>query len=338
MSLRIWIDLANSPHVRLFAAIAPYLEAEGHVVRFTARDHAQTVPLAEALQLEVDVIGGSSPAGKIRKINATARRAESLSAWARSWRPQVALSHGSYAQLVAAFRGRIRRVTMMDYEYQPANHVSFRLADRVVVPRCFPSDALRRQGARSGSVIRYPGFKEEIYLISNGPPQGGAAVHESLRRSPTELLVVARPSPEAALYLSGRNQIFDRAIGDALTQGARVVLLPRDQNQAARYAAAGAEIPTSPVDMATAIRAADAVIGGGGTMSREGALLGARTYTTFSGKLAAVDAELIRRGWLHDLRLGSVQLERRDVGATNASRENAEGLVAAIVSGIQALT
>ena len=338
MSLRIWIDLANSPHVRLFAAIAPYLEADGHVVRFTARDHAQTVPLAEALQLEVEVIGGSSPAGKISKINATTRRAERLSAWTRSWRPDLALSHGSYAQLVAAFRGRIRRVTMMDYEYQPANHLSFRLANRVVVPQCFPRDALRRQGGRRGSVVRYPGFKEEIYLISDGRSTSAPATEESFRKSPTELLVVARPSPEAALYLSGRNQTFDRAIRDSLAQGARVVLLPRDDNQAARYAAEGAEIPARPVDMATAIRAADAVIGGGGTMSREAALLGARTYTTFTGNLAAVDAELIRRGWLHDLRSGRVQLERRDVGATNARRDNAEGLVSALLSAIHAVT
>ncbi len=37
-------------------------------------------------------------------------------------------------------------------------------------------------------------------------------------------------------------------------------------------------------------------------MSREAALLGVRAYTMFAGRFAAVDAELIRRGLLHDLR------------------------------------
>ena len=44
------------------------------------------------------------------------------------------------------------------------------------------------------------------------------------------------------------------------------------------------------------------MIGGGGTMTRESALLGTPTYTAFIGRPAAVDAELIRLGLLRDLR------------------------------------
>jgi predicted glycosyltransferase len=39
-------------------------------------------------------------------------------------------------------------------------------------------------------------------------------------------------------------------------------------------------------------------------MTRESALLGTPTYTIFIGRPAAVDAELIRLGLLHDLRTG----------------------------------
>ena len=37
-------------------------------------------------------------------------------------------------------------------------------------------------------------------------------------------------------------------------------------------------------------------------MTRESAVLGTPTWTIFAGRLAGVDAELIRRGRLHDLR------------------------------------
>jgi predicted glycosyltransferase len=37
-------------------------------------------------------------------------------------------------------------------------------------------------------------------------------------------------------------------------------------------------------------------------MTRESAVAGTPTYTIFAGRLAGVDAELIRRGLLHDLR------------------------------------
>ena len=44
--MRIWIDLANSPHVPLFVPVVRALEQRGDEVVLTARDHAQTVPLA----------------------------------------------------------------------------------------------------------------------------------------------------------------------------------------------------------------------------------------------------------------------------------------------------
>jgi predicted glycosyltransferase len=63
-------------------------------------------------------------------------------------------------------------------------------------------------------------------------------------------------------------------------------------------------IPDAAVDGSSLLALADLTIGGGGTMNRESALLGTPTATVFAGALAAVDAELIRRGLLQDLRNG----------------------------------
>ena len=41
--MRIWIDLANSPHVPFFRALIPEFTARGHHVEISARDYAQTV-------------------------------------------------------------------------------------------------------------------------------------------------------------------------------------------------------------------------------------------------------------------------------------------------------
>ena len=65
--MRVWIDLANSPHVPLFVPIVRALRERGDEVVLTARDHAQTLPLAAEAWPEVVVIGGESPAGRIRK-------------------------------------------------------------------------------------------------------------------------------------------------------------------------------------------------------------------------------------------------------------------------------
>ena len=300
--MRVWIDLANTPHVPLMAPVVEALRARGDEVLLTARDHAQTIDLARREWPDVLVIGGASPDGRLQKGLGIARRAGDLRAFARARRPAVAFSHGSYAQVLAARAARVPAVTMMDYEFQPANHLSFRVARRVIVPEAFPQRELRRSGGRPGKVVRYPGFKEELYL---GRRELDPGVPGALGVAAEDVLVVMRPAPEGALYHRMENERFDDLLREALGRdGVRAVVLPRRPEQGERYAREfpGAIVPERAVDAASLMAFADVVIGAGGTMTRESAVLGTPTYTVFAGRLAGVDAELIRRGLLNDLR------------------------------------
>jgi predicted glycosyltransferase len=298
---KVWIDLANSPHVPLFEPVVERLEREGWSVCLTARRHAQTVELAEARWPAIRVVGGESPGGRAAKARVLAQRVAALRRFARSERPDVALSHGSYAQILAARTASIPTVTMMDYEHQPANHLSFRLADRIIVPAVFPEAALRRFGAAAAKTRRYDGFKEEIYLAGFRPD---ASVIEVLGLDRSRIIVVMRPAPRGALYHRGGNDWFDGLVETARQRpDVQVVILPRSRDQVERYGSlAGVIVPLRAVDGRSLLALADLVIGAGGTMSRESALLGTPTYTVFAGRLAAVDAALIERGLLHDLR------------------------------------
>src|SRR3954469_24212994 len=101
-SVRVWIDLSNSPHPILFEPIVDELRAAGHEVELTARDHAQTVALARQRWPDVSVIGGRAPSGRAAKARAVAGRAGALLGFGRGRRFDVAVSHNSYAQAVAA--------------------------------------------------------------------------------------------------------------------------------------------------------------------------------------------------------------------------------------------
>jgi uncharacterized protein len=300
--IRVWVDLANSPHVPLLEPVVSRLEAEGDEVLLSARDHAQTLELARRLWPHVIVVGRASPAGRGSKAIEIARRANALRRLARRERPDVAFSHGSYAQIVAARAAGVPAVTMMDFEHQPANHLSFRLAQRVIVPQLFPGAALRRFGASDRKVLRYPGLKEDLYLDGFEPDP---RVLDELDLDPEHVLVVFRPPPEGALYHPMVNRRFDEVLRSALARDdVQVVLLPRTREQAERYRGRSSRIrvPDQAVDARSLLALADLAIGAGGTMNRESAVLGTPTYTVFAGKLAAVDAELIRRGALGDLR------------------------------------
>jgi hypothetical protein len=331
--MRVWIDLANSPHVPLFVPVVRALQERRDEVVLTARDHAQTVPLAVQLWPDVVVIGGESPAGRVRKGGSILSRSAGLWRFAARSRPDVALSHGSYAQIVAARLARVPAVTMMDYDYQPANHLSFRLARRVVVPAVFPEASLRRFGASPKKTVRYEGFKEELYLVGVAPDP---SILVSLGLDPGDVTAVMRPPPEGALYHGRGNPRFDAILEHVLAQCGQVVLLPRDGAQATRYRRPGVVIPEQPVDGRTLLATADLTIGAGGTMTRESALLGTPTYTVFLGELAAVDAELIRIGKLVDLRDGGFPpVERRPMPASSRDTARSAAILDVVVRTIE---
>ena len=296
--MRLWIDLANSPHVPFFRALVDRFTAGGHEVEITARDFAETVPLAHDAGLTPQVIGkhgGREVSGKAGNLMS---RALSLASWARGRRFDLAVSHNSYSQIVGARMLRIKTITLMDYEHQPANHLAFRFASRIIVPASFPAGSLRRFGARVGKVRRYHGTKEDVYLAGfRSDPAFGARLCE-LGVNPDNVLVLMRPPAVDALYHRFQNTLFDEALEQLLaTENVRVVLLPRNDAQRAMYSTK-AIVPPAPLPGPDLIAASDLVISAGGTINREAAALGVPTASIYAGKWAAVDEQLVKEGRL----------------------------------------
>ena len=234
---RIWIDLANSPHVPLFRALVPELRAHGHEVVLTAREFAQTVELAESAGLKPHVLGGHGGRKLSGKAGNLFGRAWALRRWARGREVALAVSHNSYAQIVAARALGIQSVTLMDYEHQPANHLAFRLAARVVVPRAFPDAALRRCGASERKVRRYNGTKEDVYLADFAPDPNFAAQLRALGINADDVLVVVRPPAREALYHRFENELFDELLERLSARpDVKVLMLARTQAQRELYA------------------------------------------------------------------------------------------------------
>ncbi len=306
--MKIWIDLSNSPHALLFDPIVRALREDGHAVELTARHNAQTVELASARWPEIEVIGGESPRGRAAKVATLTGRVAELRKWVRAHRPDVALSHNSYAQIVAAKQAFVPAVTAMDFEHQLANHLAFRLARHLLLPEAMRSLELERLGATVAKTRFYPGLKEEIHLGSFTPDRD-VLDRLGIARDRVEVLIVARTPPTRALYHRQRNDLFFDALRTAARQpGVQLVVLARHAEQRAALSAlelANLAVPRTAIDSRSLMYAADLVIGGGGTMTREAALLGVPTYTVFAGRTPEVDTWLERQGLLQRLRSSS---------------------------------
>ena len=325
--MRLWIDLANSPHVPFFKALAKRFVAQGHEIETTAREFAETIPLAHAAGFEPHVVGVHGGRAVWAKAGTLMSRAWALARWARKRRFDLAISHNSYSQIVAARALGIKTVTLMDYEHQPANHLAFRLSSRIIVPASLPEERLRSYGANARKVRRYHGTKEDVYLADFEPdPLFGKRLCE-LGVKTDNVLVLMRPPAHDALYHRFQNTLFDEALTMLLAnENVQVILLPRNEAQRAEYGAAkGLIIPAAPLDGANLIAASDLVISAGGTINREAAALGVPAASIYAGTWAAVDEQLVKEGRLQRITntddLRHLRIEKKHDAKPRRSRE-----------------
>jgi uncharacterized protein len=296
--VRVWVDLTNSPHVLVMRPLIEAMRADGHEVEVTARDFAQTLELCERLGIEHTAIGAHAGSGLGGKALGLGRRSTALARWARGRSFDVALGHASNDVMVAAALLRIPAATAFDYEWATVQHnVNCRLARAVVVPEAIPPQRLDRYGAR-GKLRRYPGLKEEYYLADFEPT---AAVIDELGLDAAEPIAVVRTPPDASLYHRHESPVFPRVI-DRLRDRAQTVVLPRTARQREEIAAiGGVTVPERAIDAQSLVALADLVVSGGGTMNREAVALGTPVFTTFEGRLGAVDEGLLADGRLRRL-------------------------------------
>ncbi len=298
-AMRVWVDLTNSPHVLVLRPVIEDLRRRGAEVQITARDFAQTLALCERFGLEHTAIGRHRGGRLGAKAVGLADRSYALTRWARGRRFDLALGHGSNDVTVAARLLGVPAATTFDYEWARVQHtVNCSLARAVVVPDVIPFERLRPYGARRGRTHGYPGLKEEYYLADFEP---STVVLDELGLDAGRPLAVVRTPPDVSLYHRFENDLFPRAL-EHLRERAQVVVLPRTPEQRTALARTGGYVvPERAVDAQSLIAAAGLVVSAGGTMNREAVALGTPVWTTFGGRLGAVDERLIAQGRLRRL-------------------------------------
>ena len=384
--MRVWIDLTNSPHVLVMRPVIELLRADGHEVKVTARDFAQTLQLLDRFEIDHTAIGHHRGERLADKAVGLASRSTALLRWARhesarrapapssaavgpkgalpptaagGRRPfDIALGHGSNDVSVASRLLGIPCSTMFDYEWAAVqHHVNCRLARAVVVPDAISPERLDRYGA-AGKIRAYEGLKEEYYLADFEPDP---AVIEELKLDRARPIVVVRTPPEVSLYHRFENDLFAsvlarlrdaaavsdhvssggaRAAGssDEPVGGVQAVVLPRTGSQRAELRdVPGFTVPERAIDAQSLIAFADLVISAGGTMNREAVALGTPVYTTFEGRLGAVDERLIAEGRMRKLDgVEQLELSKRDrPGGVLRTRRDPRKLVELLLSPLE---
>ncbi len=340
---RIWIDLDNSPHVPFFIPIVEELRKYGHEVILTARDAYQVRELLDLYGLPCKIVGRHYGRNRVAKILGTCIRSAQLIPRMFHEKIDLAVSHGSRAQMMCAFALGIPTLLILDYEYIAM--MGFIRPDWIFVPEMIP-DSKELKPKRQ--VLRYPGLKEDVYVPRL---QLNPTVGKQLGFNEADIVVPVRPPATEAHYHNPDAEVLLDAALNFLTQApdVRVILLPRNENQAKTLRGdwekwiSGRKIviPEHAVDGINLIWFSDLVVSGGGTMNREAAALGVPVYSIFRGKIGAVDRHLQQEGRL--ILIESVEdipkkivLKRRQKNKRRISNERPT--LQAIVDGIRDIT
>lgn len=179
---------------------------------------------------------------------------------------------------------------------------------------------------RKNRLLTYPGIKEDVYVPRFKP---NADLMAELGLGPGDIVVTIRPPATEAHYHNPESEALLDSVFELLAAipDAKIVLLPRNQRQAAAirrawpdlFAKGKMRVPGAVVDGLNLIWHSDLVISGGGTMNREAAALGVPVYSIFRGPIGAVDRYLASAGRLvllesaEDVRRRIV-VQRRDRG------------------------
>lgn len=291
--MKIWFDADNGPHVLVMKPLAEELQRRGHTVKFTARDRANTCELLDMYSFEYEKVGGPYGKSTIKKVVGTIRRALQLKKAMKKWKADVSFGHGSRSLPIASKLLKIPSITMYDYEWVSPS-IFNKFCKKILIPDAITKERAIEAGIDLNKVEFYPGFKENLYLNNIQPDP---SISEELNLKSDKIQVLLRPPATTAHYHNPEAEEILQALLDKLLINPEVQLIwiPRTEDQKELIKGnhkAQVIIPARVYPGPQLILAMDLIIGGGGTMTREAAILGVPSVSFFRGRRGAVDDKL----------------------------------------------
>ena len=203
---KIWIDLDNSPHVPFFKPIIDELQKRQYSVFVTVRDCFQVCGLADLHKLKYQSIGKHYGKNVLLKAVGLLIRSGQLAPAVSKYKPDISLSHGSRSQVLLSSILRIPSIVIADYEFtQKIAQPSY-----IMVPELIPDSAF---SSYTGSILKYPGIKEDVYVPSFKPDPG---IFNELGIKKEDIVVTIRPPATEAHYHNPESEKLFSAVIDHL--------------------------------------------------------------------------------------------------------------------------
>lgn len=295
--MKIWIDIVNTPHVRFFNGIIKKLRKDGHEVLITARDFSNIHDLLDIFGLEYTSIGDHGVTLEEKLLSST-KRAYDLSKFISKEDIDIAITKHSIELPRVAFGLGIPNIFILDNEHAiAANKLTLPLTNKLIIPEIFDVWNTIKFGMNPNNIIQYNGTCEITHLEDF---KYNEKILETLNLDldDNKKIILMRPEPSLASYLhTDCTKSVLTPIVNELKDIANILVIPRFKAQSTIFK----DIPhvhviKTPVDTFSLTKRADLLIGAGGTMNREAALLKTPVISCYPGKVLSVDKYYIEKG------------------------------------------
>ncbi|ROR29703.1 DUF354 domain-containing protein [Inmirania thermothiophila] len=293
--MRILIDINHPAHVHFFRHPMALLRERGHEVVVTSRDKEVALPLLEALGIEHRALSAHRGGGALALLRELVQRDRALVRIARAERiERMAAIGGTFV----AHAGALLRIpALVFYDTENArlqNAITYPLAARVHVPRCYRGWLPRRHA-------RYAGYHELAYLHPSRftPDREVARANGLADDRPTFLVRTVAWTANHDLGERGWSAALLRAVVSHLAAAGRVLVsaegaLPRDV-EPYRYRGA-------PEALHHVMAFCRLYVGESATMASECAVLGVPAiYAAHTGR-GYTDEQELRYGLVRNVR------------------------------------
>ncbi len=275
--VRVWIDILTPKQALFFKPLVDALSSKGHETILTTRKYEEVEALLKALDIEVEPVGRHGGEAMLGKLEASAERVLTLARLISNTRPDAAVCFASPECARTAFGLQIPLVCVNDSPHSDkVARLTVPLVSVLLSPWVIPPSVWVGYGIPRDRVVTYHALDPAAWLKRNIQPRAEAP-YTQIDMSKKTLAVRLEEAKASYLSQNGMKHttsILDTVLGEVAD--CNIVVLARDQDQRSyikeRY---GDRVVVLEAFFGpTLLRSVDVLIGMGGTMTVEAALMG----------------------------------------------------------------
>lgn len=271
--VEVWLDAVTPKDSLLVYALLPALKEKGYSTVVTAKKQTQTTEVLELLSIPYICVGKYGETLRDKLVEEQKRTLEFVKLFDEIGLPKVLWTHGDVSAIRTAFGLQIPIVYSNDTPH--ATHVAklvCPLVDWLVAPISF-GKSWSKFGIPKSRIVLYEGVEETAWLTK--PLAKKPEFLEKLDEK--ERVILFRNIEYKASYCKDVRVDVWKLV-EELSKIATVIYLPRYEEEKSKVEGlSNVLIPSKTVLTFQILPCVDLVVGGGGTICRESALMGIPT-------------------------------------------------------------